>query len=106
MRGFIIGRREWSELAEPVRKLRLAVPSGFWAAILPRNSLGQAVIPLGSCLIPHGYNRLVSNFIQILPVRELILSSQEVTPHRSGKERCHARFSTLPLQREGVSVGG
>ena len=89
-----------------VGELRLAVPSGFWAAILPRNSLGQAVIPLGSCLIPHGYSRLVSNFIQILPVRELILSSQEVTPHRSGKERCHARFSTLPLQREGVSVGG
>jgi hypothetical protein len=31
-------------------------------------------IPLGSCLIPLGYNHLVSNFIQILPVRELILS--------------------------------
>ena len=80
-------------MAEPVRKLRLAVPSGFWAAILPRNSLGQAVIPLDSCLIPHGYNRLVSNFIQILPVRELILSSQEVTPHQSrsgeGKEPMH-----------------
>ena len=33
-------------------------------------------IPLGSCLIPLGYNRLVSNFIQTLPVSELILSSQ------------------------------
>ena len=31
-------------------------------------------IHLGSCLIPHAYNRLVSNVIQILPVRELILS--------------------------------
>jgi len=49
-------------------------------------------IPLGSCLIPLSYNRLVSNFIQILPVSELILSSQEVIPHRSrsgeGKVPC------------------
>jgi hypothetical protein len=38
----------------------------------------------------------VSNFIQILPVRELILSTQEVTPHqsRSGKGRCHAAATT------------